>query len=402
MSASGPGNSSSPGAPGMPDPGMMNRGMIDLGETADGSVQYRLPPGRDLPGWHRAVVAEIAAHLGAAHAAVFAVPVRGERGWRWQAPGRSAREIATFEAGDRRALTAALSAILSDVRRLAESGLAPAVRAAWPALGEVPDWNNVLAVDGRPVLTAWGHLGADGRPGPLAALDDGRLWIAPPGTPWRVFGWTLAALAAFALLAGIVLALLWPRLFGASACVLAPGQADLLAEQNRAIDEGTQLRNLRAALDDQLARRRLMCPLPHAAPPAPSPRADLPQDSWEHHDLAMLDGCWHSTTQMVLKDEATGRRKRVAEWLLCFNRQGRGTQTVRIDDGEVFKGPQRASFSDDGQLTLADTDRAVSAQGRLRRGRFECRRVSDKEAVCERTDVEGPAAGARQSGRFSR
>jgi len=180
-------------------------GMIRLLDLRDGSARPVLPAGRDVVGWHQALAAEIGAHLTPWHAAALATPVRGETGITWFAPGTALRRFGELDNADRNRLTAAAGVILSDIRRLAERGIAPAVTAAWPALRTVPDLNHLYAVDGRPVLAGWGFGAAGGGAGPLAELDDGIAWRAPPRRPWRVYAGALAALAGLALLLGLVL-----------------------------------------------------------------------------------------------------------------------------------------------------------------------------------------------------
>ncbi|MCO6417499.1 hypothetical protein JYK14_15210, partial [Siccirubricoccus sp. KC 17139] len=119
-----------------------------------------LLPARPAAEWHAALTAEITAGLGAAHAAVLAAPVEEGEEIAWCAAGTRSKAFAELPLADRRALTEALGAILSDIRRLGESGAAPNVAAAWPALREVPDLEAVFAVDGRPVLAAWAHVPA--------------------------------------------------------------------------------------------------------------------------------------------------------------------------------------------------------------------------------------------------
>ena len=111
-----------------------------------------LPNGRDPAAWHTALTSEIAQHLSPAHAAVLAKPEQTESGWAWTTNGAARTRYADLPGQSRRALDAALGAILSDIRRLAESGVAPVVRQAWPVLREIPDMGHVFAVDGRPVL----------------------------------------------------------------------------------------------------------------------------------------------------------------------------------------------------------------------------------------------------------
>jgi hypothetical protein len=220
-----------------------------------------------------------AARLSPAHAALFAQPVAEEGGLAWDAPGARMARYVDLDAASRAALTAEAGRILSDLRREAERQAAEgggALLRLWPALAEVPSFDLVFAVDGRPVLAGWGHVGA-AAPGPLGLLarfDDGVPWQAAPRRPWGVWAATLAALALLALLAGLVGPLLAWRFLSPpeAACVAAPGD---LAALERLLEAERGERDLRvelARLEEELGRRRLACPLPRAPePPAPAP-----------------------------------------------------------------------------------------------------------------------------------
>ena len=384
--------------------------MLDLIAARDGAIRPKLPEARSLVAWHAALTAEIAAHLTPAHAALLALPARTPTGWAWRAAGEDQRGFTDLAAADRRALTTAIGVILSDIRRLGESGRAPAVAACWPALAEVPDWKYVFAVDGRPVLAGWGHGSTDGSAGLLARFDDGVRWRPPPSVPWPVYAAALGVVALLALAAGLLLPVLGGALLAPpQACMAAPGQRDLLAEQNRAATRGDELKQLLAVLAEEIGRRQLQCPIRSAPPPPlpaprpqPQPHADLPQDRWDQHDLAMLEGCWRSTTPMSTQEEATGRVRQVTRWRLCFDRAGHGRQSISWSDSRSRQGSMRAAFADNSKLKLTDTERCNGTGVVLRMGRFECERISDNEANCTRTDVEGPAAGGQQYGRFMR
>jgi hypothetical protein len=254
------------------------------------------------------------------------------------------------------------------------------------------------------VLAAWGHGGAEGSAGLLARLDDGVPWCPPARLPWSVYAASLAAVALLALAVGLLLPAFGGLLPGPPACMAAPGQLDLLAAQNHAADRGDELRQLLAVLDDEIGRRQLQCPIRNAAGPAvPPPRADLPQENWNRHDLAMLEGCWRNITHLETHDASTGALRDVRQWQLCFDRSGNGRQTLVWTDGVTCQGPMRATFSDDSHLVLTDSARCTAASRRfLYGGRFECERISDSEATCIRIETEGPGIGTRQSGRFMR
>jgi hypothetical protein len=88
------------------------------------------------------------------------------------------------------------------------------VAAAGAALWDVPDWNNIFAVDGRPVLTAWGHATHERGGGLLVRFDDGVRWRPPPRHPWGTYGGALLAVALLALAVGLLLPLIHFVLLG--------------------------------------------------------------------------------------------------------------------------------------------------------------------------------------------
>ncbi|HEY0181285.1 MAG TPA: hypothetical protein VGC09_00620 [Rhodopila sp.] len=314
--------------------------MIVLAATANGSIRSLLPDGRDALFWHGSLVAEMTAHLSPAHAAILAIPVRGGSEIVWQASATASRRYAELSTDERAALMRAVGVILSDIRRLAESGVAPAVARCWPALREIPDLGMMYAADGRPVLVAWGAVPAIARMarGVLADADDRRPFRASPRSPWGVYALALASLAVLALAAELLLPLLgWPRT-AVAACVADP--ADLAALNAQAREDGrhSALMAELARLVGQEGTRRLECPIPPGlgTPPARSgaiaPPA-LPQDAWNRRDLAMLSGCWTKISNLHVVRESTGQVRDVANWKLCFDAHGGGTQTLVLSDG---------------------------------------------------------------------
>ncbi|MDR3519060.1 MAG: hypothetical protein P4M00_24950 [Azospirillaceae bacterium] len=399
--------------------------LLDLAETNDATLRLRLPSSRPLARWYSDLVREIAARLSPAHAALLAVPVRTGAGWVWRAPGRSWRRFDELPPADRRALTQAIGVILSDIRRLGDSGLGPTVAEAGPTLCDVPDWNHVYVVDGRPVLVAWGHGGTDGTNTSSAELparlDDGVPYRAPLPTPWPVYRGAFVAVLLLALVIGLLLPVLAARwLPTATACVAVPEQMTTLKAQNLAAEHGSELRKLLADLDDEIGRRRLQCPLRQASPaptpapvaaPAPAPAAPphadqphaaLPQQQWNQHDLDMLDGCWTNTTNMRITFEQTHAVHDVKSWRICFDHSGHGHQTISLTNGETCEGSLTAEFNSDNELTLTDVSRCAGARLSVRKGRLICQRTDDSEATCDRVDLEGPARGMHQQGKFRR
>jgi hypothetical protein len=383
--------------------------MIRLLELRDGTARPVLPEGRDPAGWHQALSQEIAAHLTPEHAALLATPVRGEASVAWFAPGTALRRYGELEAADRDRLTAAAGAILSDIRRLAESGAAPMVTAAWPALRTVPDLAHLFAVDGRPVLAGWGFAAPAGGAGPMAGFDDSIAWRAPPRLAWPVYGGMLAALAGLALFAGLVLVPLGVLMQPSPAiCRMDPVQLALLREQSREAARSDALRAQLAQLQEQHGERALQCPIPRevvSAPPPPAPpppRADLPEDRWNRRDLSMLEGCWNSTTPLRIENERTHHVRSVRSWQYCFDAHGRGHQSITLEDGDRCEGDMSATFESNGQLQMRDLARCRLGSGPLLLGQLRCHRISDSEAQCRREELEGQKRGQIMEGRFRR
>jgi len=251
--------------------------MIRLSATRPQDLRPLLPPGAF------ATLQAEAARLSPSHAALFAEPVPEEGGIAWVAAGARMARYADLDAASRAALTAEAGRILSDLRREAERQAATgggALVTLWPSLAEIPSFDMVFAVDGRPVLAAWGHVAA-AAPGPLGLLarfDDGIAWAAPPRRPWGVWVATLAALALLALVAGLLGPLFAWRFLAPpeAACTAAEGDVAALTRLVEVERGERDLRTELARLEEELGRRRLACPLPRAPEPPPAPAPEPP------------------------------------------------------------------------------------------------------------------------------
>jgi hypothetical protein len=253
--------------------------MIRLLSLRHQNLRPVLPTGPSTEAWHQALAAAIGSHLSPAHAALLAQPTAEGGNIVWFAPGSALRRFSDLSEDDRHKLQAAAHTILSDIRRLAESVIVPALTEAWPAMRVVPDIGCLFAVDGRPVLAAWGFAPKANGPGPLAALDDGVPGHRRLTTPWPVYAATLATLGALALLVGLALpaagSLLRPV---EPVCHVGPGQLALLQETTRQADRAAALKEELAQLQENRGELTLQCPIPREfqspsprpAPPAPT------------------------------------------------------------------------------------------------------------------------------------
>jgi hypothetical protein len=116
----------------------------------------------------------------------------------------------------------------------------------------------------------------------------------------------------------------------------------------------------------------------------------------------MLEGCWHRYTNMTTRNLTTGEMMSVREWKICFNRQGQGEETIVWSDGQSCHNRMQAQFNPAGDVNMRDLERCRSAQGSLVLGEWVCHRVSDTEASCPRTALEGPGTGRSTPGQFRR
>jgi hypothetical protein len=239
-----------------------------------------LPEGVSEAGAAEALRTLAARTLGPGWEALFPQPVAEGETIAWFAEGQSLRRYTELAAEEREALRASLGAAFSDLRRAAEreGGRMPGLVAA---AREIPSWDVAAALDGRPVLAAWGFTGA-GAParGLIAALDDG-IPATPrsrfPATPVAA---TAGALALLALLATLTLPW-WGR---ATLPPMASCRADpaglaalqgLLGEEGREAELAAEL----GRLQGELGLRQAECPireLPPEPPPPPPPPPPRP------------------------------------------------------------------------------------------------------------------------------
>jgi hypothetical protein len=367
--------------------------MIALPVPPSQPSQSLLPNGRSLPEWHRLALAEIAQSLSAEHAGLFATPAPGADGIAWLTEGDHPVPLVQLAAEDRALLTAAIGSILSDLRRLVESGRAPFLTLLWPALRQVPDQRHIFLVHGRPVLAAWGHRGPAGSVS--AGEDDGLPGETPeaplPRRPGS-YAWPLAVLALVALVAGGLIP--WASgLWAAPAfCRIDPAQLGAFSSLQQEIDQGNALRTMLAQLMEETGQRRAQC--------APPPKPGLTQTLWDNRDLSVLKGCWNRTSNMTLYDVDSNKPVTVQSWHMCFDENGGGTQDIVLTDGRSCNGPLTAHFESK-TLVISEPQKCEGTMN-LVHGATSCQRVNVNEADCTRREDEGPDIGSEAQGTFQR
>ena len=353
-----------------------------------------LPPERDLSAWMAVLKDEIRLNLGTDHAAILAVPEPGPQGLTWLALGERAVPLNALTSDAQIELLEILGSILHDIERLAESGQAQALAAAWPALRHIPDERFVYAVDGRPVLAAWGHAPAAAStwPDPLARL----IPSTTPPLPAAVAAATesiqkrpsaspfILGLAAAVFLLGLMLPGfgLWPF-----HCVLATETISLVDQTNEALLQSAQITDQQSTALSSGAMKQCMA-------------QSLPENDWNAGKLGMLNGCWHLKSNLILYFVTTNLPHPVATWVICFDKSGIGTQTVTFQDGAACTGPVQASFTDDHKMRIDEPSECQGTTTSILKGHFICSRLSDSEAKCDGTDDEG--LGGTSQGIFQR
>jgi hypothetical protein len=216
--------------------------------------------------------------LGPDWAGLFALSEPDGEGRTWVAEGGTLSRYTALDADDRARLRASLGAAFSELRRAAEregGALLPVLAAA----REIPSWDNAVAVDGRPVLSAWASTVAGGAPrGLIAALDDGVPVTQPSRFPTGPVAATLAALALLALLAFLTARWWWPLAAPpmpacrADPAALAAIQG-LLGVEGREAELAAEL----GRIQGEIGRRQAECPIRELPPEPPPPPPPPPQ-----------------------------------------------------------------------------------------------------------------------------
>lgn len=366
-------------------------------------ARSRLPPGRDIAGWHLVLTQTVASALSPAHAQLFAQPVPSPIGMGWETEGNSVVAFGDLAPEDKLRLASVIGSILSDIRRLVESGHAPALVPLWPIIRDVPDPAHVFLVSGRPVLAAWGHHGDNG--GFCAGIDDGLAGAAAAPVAaslayrWPSYALALGLFALVSLLAGALVPWLSRMIGPPSACQAGAAQLAAVSDLQQFQLQGQNLQTVLAQLVEETAQRRLQCHRPQVQGPS-SPLPGLSQAQWDHQDISVIKGCWHRFTNMSVVQLKTNKVLSVKDWHMCFDEKGSGTQTIELTDGDSCTGPLAAHF--DGKSLVINEPAACVGSMDMVHSKTTCKRDSADEASCISMDDVGPHVGQSVESRFRR
>lgn len=118
------------------------------------------------------------------------------------------------------------------------------------------------------------------------------------------------------------------------------------------------------------------------AQPAPTGvcKADFPAAKWRNHDLSMLDGCWHRFSNMITIDINSGMKKDTRNWLLCFDKNGQGRQSLTWTDDVSCQGLIHARFA--GDVLVIDADICHGGSRYLLAETYHCTRRDARVSDC--------------------
>ncbi len=219
--------------------------------------------------------------LSSLHQRLFARPTVTAGEILWQTDALRRKSYPDLLPEDRDALTSEVGRIISDIRRIAQRESAAGrglLLSLWPNLIEIPNFDHLHAVDGHPVLTAWGMISQNSKSptGQLLRFDDGVTWQAPARRPVGLWAAAAGALAVLAVVSWFLLPPILSWAFpSAGACQVEPNQLatlrDLVESEQRQQGLNEELARIRI----QIGQRQLACPLPQAQRP---PQPERPND----------------------------------------------------------------------------------------------------------------------------
>lgn len=385
------------------------------------------------------IAAVVAASLSPRHALLFAEPVsdpaRDQIAWYTTAEGKAQR-LAEAAPETQQKAREAIATLADDIRTLAAS-YTGARNPQQRQLGQLldlaqsfPGEECVFLVGEQPVIVAWGYASTVASAAEPTTLT--RYGVRAPGrsraaraeaealatraaaaesaagtsgaarhaaAPAWVF-WILFLLAGFAVGSGVA----WAIQAGPLPIIWTAGVPTVVSDplaEGRAAE--ARLRQEIADLSVQIAQKQLQCTVPpapvDAAPEkrgdaAPSPDLTIPPNAARTGDLAFLDGCWDTISEVT-----EGRTKEQLVNTFCFKGGAAKVTFFKTTDGQrdLCSGAGEARFDGDGRLVIDETQRAscsIDRSASYARWKVACQ-TTDGLAYCTGMDVEGPQKDVR-------
>ena len=212
----------------------------------------------------------------------------------------------------------------------------------------------------------------------------------------------LGAIVGFVLLLVVFALLLLPACavlvpLGLGTLGHCPGEARAATEA-RLKDLDGERQRLEAevgALSRDLALRQcaVVPPQPPAAP-APQSPSGIDRDAWNDRDIGAMEGCWVLDSEYIIRDRTTGAPSPQQEWRVCFDAQGRGTQSMQSQDGTRCDGTITGTFDAQGRLVMREPGNLQCSGGVFIYERETTCTLNDRgEAVCESRQPETGGSG---------
>ncbi|MEP3052870.1 hypothetical protein [Ascidiaceihabitans sp.] len=164
-----------------------------------------------------------------------------------------------------------------------------------------------------------------------------------------------------------------------SACA-APSEIATAQALDASMGQGLDLQRRIFELERELAARQCV-----KAPPDPT--APMTDEAWNAQDLEMLYGCWALDTTYRTRDVDTGEIRSYAQWQMCFDAHGNGTQTMQSNDGVTCEGTVRAEFSGGSLQFIEPGNLACGDTGYIHKRQITCTQ-DGAGAICETLQPE--------------
>lgn len=382
---------------------------------------------------------EILTYSDADHARIFAQPEFNNDIVRWNAEGQTSFSWKELDQNQQQKLLQATRSILLDIEEITQHYPGLTLSRFFNQCRQFPGLDFLYAVDGKPVITAWGFSCDQKTYDPLMGVERKKrnhLFF------WNRFPW-ITALSAFAL--GLLTSIFWTDedLNGKKCEIIYPSKNKVRhvmndkKRQDRLADERNKLLEQWNILQNQcrIPSVKPLVPIdPTKIDPLPPPeqlpeipslkdnpnlsdienlqkknvpkppvnstvppktdvksnnKVDLPKESWNKKDTTMLKGCWHLTTHLELYTHGLffNSHQPVTNWSLCFNQNAAGHQVLTRRDGGTCQGPLYAGFQ--GEQLVLNQPEDCQGDFHLISGKNVCTRLNDREARCTYIDENG-------------